>query len=302
MSCGTVEISSGNPPWYVMDENDQIMPLEVPSRLKEHPELVRRGLEPVDPSKIGVVYRTSVLKEPLYYIKIVNTDTEEAAVYQRLSQRLASPNHTIPGELTPNETGHPLLIMPAMSHFGFLILTGSSLYDTLAMFLQVIEGLEYMHSLHIAHMDVCPANIVAAPLSKDQPYPDVEPGKMYYIDFGSSLQLPFGPGVQTSVPLGPSQYALEYGIHDFDPYSWDVYCAALTLRHTLKVHNSLFKERTINRFDSLDISPGALALNYSIVPRARQVLTGILWGLVIWDSIKNMVHHIAKVLWWPFSP
>ncbi|KAL7284440.1 hypothetical protein ACG7TL_001731 [Trametes sanguinea] len=210
MSSRAVEMSSGNPPWYVMDENGQIMPLEVPTRLKEHPELVRRGLEPVDPSKI----------EPLYYIKIVDTDTEEAAVYQRLSQCLASPNHTIPGEITSPGAGHPLLITPSLSEFGFLIMRCPSLYYTLAMFRQMIE-------------DVCPDNIVVAPLWKDPPYPDVEPGKMYYIDFGSSLQLPLGPGVQRSILLGPSQYALRYDIHNFDPYSWDVYCAALTLRATL---------------------------------------------------------------------
>ncbi|KAJ3017868.1 hypothetical protein NUW54_g484 [Trametes sanguinea] len=234
MSCGTVEASSGNPPWYVMDEDGQIMPLEVPARLKSHPEVIRRGLEPVDPFKIGVVYRTSALKEPQYYIKIVDTSTQEAEVYKRLSQCLATPNHTVPGEPTPPEAGHPLLITPDLSDFEMYITMVSSLSETLAFFYQMLEGIEYRHSMNIAHMDVCSSNIVTASLRTDQPCPNVEPGKLYFIDFGSSLQLPLGPGVQGAIPLPPSQYGLVYGIKHFDPYSWDIYCAALTMRQTLE--------------------------------------------------------------------
>ncbi|OSD00597.1 hypothetical protein PYCCODRAFT_1393200 [Trametes coccinea BRFM310] len=306
MPSRAVETSSGNPPWYVMDENGQIMPLEVPTRLKEHPELVRRGLEPVDPSKIGVVYRTFVLKKPLYYIKIVDTSTEEAAVYQRLRlQCMASPNHTIPGEITPPEAGHPLLITPELGDFGLSIMRASSLYDSLARFLQLIEGLEYMHNQHIAHMDICLDNVVAAPLWKDPPYPDVEPGKMYYIDFGSSLQLPFGPGVQRAISLGPSQYALQYDIHNFDPYSWDVYCAALTLRATLDAyrrdHWCFITRLYLGWLEGNERGCAGVCRCRPTARRARQLLAGILWCVGIWEGTKNVLRRAMDGIWSPFS-
>ena len=87
----------------------------------------------------GVVYRTSLLKEPLYHIKILRTDTEEAAVFQRLSQLPDPRNHTIPGELTPPEAGHPLLITPSLSDFDTLIGSDAPLTRTLDMFLQLME-------------------------------------------------------------------------------------------------------------------------------------------------------------------
>ena len=65
--------------------------------------------------------------------------------------------------------------------------------------------------------------------------PNVERDRVYFIDFGSSLQLPLGPGYQHAITLPPSQYALTYGITRFDPYSWDVYCAALAMEQALEV-------------------------------------------------------------------
>ncbi|KAH9894048.1 hypothetical protein C8Q73DRAFT_790627 [Cubamyces lactineus] len=229
-------MSSGNPPWYEIDEDGELMVLEVPARLKSHPEVIRRGfeLEPAYPCKIGVVYRTSLLKEPLYHIKILDTDTEEAAIFQRLSQHPDPRNHTIPGELTPPEVGHPLLIMPSLSDFHTLIGFDAPLSRALSMFLQLMEGIEFMHSLQIAHMDICLGNVVAANRSIGQRYPDVVPGRAYLIDFGSSLQLPLGPGLQRAISLPPSQYRLAYNITYFDPYSWDVYCAALMMQQAME--------------------------------------------------------------------
>ncbi|KAJ8469924.1 hypothetical protein ONZ51_g8668 [Trametes cubensis] len=199
-------MSPGNPPWYEIDEDGEIMILEVPARLKTHPEVIRRGfeLEPATPCKIGVVYRTSVLKEPLYYIKILDTDTDEAAVFQRLSHYCRDPrNHTIPGELTPPDAGHPLLITPSLSHFETLALAGSDsrLHRTLSMFLQLMEGYNSAQKLLIAQ-DICLGNVVAAHWGTHH-YPGVKPGKVYFIDFGSSLQLPLGPGQQHAITLPP---------------------------------------------------------------------------------------------------
>ena len=77
----------------------------------------------------------------MYHIKIVDTDTEEAAVFQRLSRCRDPRNHTIPGKVTPPGAGHPLLITPSLSHFETLALAGSDsrLHRTLSMFLQLLE-------------------------------------------------------------------------------------------------------------------------------------------------------------------
>ncbi|KAJ8474866.1 hypothetical protein ONZ51_g6945 [Trametes cubensis] len=277
-------MTSGNPPWYEIDENGQIMVLEVPSRLKSHPEVIRRGLEPTDPWKVGVVYSTSMLKEPLYYIKILDTDTEEAAIFQQLSRQVDTRNHTIPGELTPPETGHPLLITPAMSDFSALL----------------IEGIEYMHDLRITHMDICPGNVLVADPQIDRRYSGVEPGKVYLIDFGSSLQLPLGPGSQHAITLPPSQFRPENGITCFDPYSWDVYCAALTMQQTLK---------TCYRNDPPRIAclyadwlkgkeRGCKAVCHCrpTARRARQVLTGVLWLVRAWEQVKNVLYILKSSL------
>ena len=92
------------------------------------------------------MYRTSVLKPPLYYIKIIDTDTEEAPIFQRLSRLRDPRNHTIPGELTSPEAGHPLLITPAMSDLYALVGLDTSLSHTLSAFLQLME--------------VCPATVI----------------------------------------------------------------------------------------------------------------------------------------------
>ncbi|KAI0659598.1 hypothetical protein C8Q70DRAFT_120564 [Cubamyces menziesii] len=286
-------MASGNPPWYEVDENGELMVLEVPARLKSHPEVIRRGfeLEPACPCKIGVVYRTSLLKEPLYHIKILDTDTEEAAIFQRLSQLPDPRNHTIPGELTPPEAGHPLLITPSLTSFDALIGFNAPLSRALGIYLQLMEGIEFMHSLQIAHMDICQGNVVAAEYDIGQRYPDVVPGRVYFIDFGSSLQLPLGPGLQRAITLPPSQFRLVYDITYFDPYSWDVYCAALTMEQELelyynkrpplvaRLYNDWLKGKERGCTGVCHCRPTAR--------RARQVLAGILWGVRVWERVKN---------------
>ncbi|KAJ2990155.1 hypothetical protein NUW54_g8557 [Trametes sanguinea] len=91
---------SDNPPWYVQDENGEFVVLAVPLRLKEHPEIVRRGLqlEPAYPMKVGTVYRSSHHKDPQYVVKILDTDTEERDIYIRLLRDLCLMNSE-PGRL-----------------------------------------------------------------------------------------------------------------------------------------------------------------------------------------------------------
>ncbi|KAH9886761.1 hypothetical protein C8Q73DRAFT_748913 [Cubamyces lactineus] len=276
-------MSTGNPPWYETDEDGQITILEVPARLKSHPEVLRRGfeLEPAYPCKIGVVYRTSLLKEPLYHIKILDTDTQEAAMFQLLSRQLTSP-----------EAGHPLLITPSL----FVRLESCSLMGRV---ISCFQGIEYMHSLHIAHMDICPGNVVAAARNIGQRYPDVEPGKAYLIDFGSSLQFTLGPGSQPAIVLPPSQFRLEYDITYFDPYSWDVYCAALTMQRTMETyygrHPPLIARLYASWLEGKERGCTTVCHCRPTARRARQVLTGIVWGVRAWEFLKNVLYNLKAL-------
>ncbi|KAL7282786.1 hypothetical protein ACG7TL_004262 [Trametes sanguinea] len=232
-------MSSDNPPWFAHDSNGGIAILEVPSRLKSHPEVIRRSLElePANPMKVGVVYVTTYSKDPQYVVKILDTDSEERAIYHRLLQDLDCPrNHTIPAELTSLEAGHPLLIMPFVwLSYSYHIRKDTSLFEKLGFCLQVLEGVEYLHDHKIAHLDLCLGNVVASSNARHQPYPGLTPKKVYIIDFGSARQLSLGPGVQPAIKLPSSQMPKPRGIEYLDPYSWDVYCAADIMRDILEV-------------------------------------------------------------------
>ncbi|KAI0331333.1 hypothetical protein GY45DRAFT_1248911 [Cubamyces sp. BRFM 1775] len=303
-------MSSGNPPWYETDENGEIMILEIPARLKSHPEVIRRGLELVSFTKIGVVYRTRAGMGPQYYIKILDTDTEEATIYQQLSRLVDPRNHTTPGELTSPEVGHPLLITPAMSDLEGLLGQKKTLSHTLSTFLQLMEGIEFMHSLRIAHMcchlpivwDICTSNLVATDIHISRLFPNlnVEPDRVYFIDFGSSLQLPLGPGYQHAITLPPSQYGLARGITRFDPYSWDVYCAALTMERALKScyrnDSPLIARLYVDWVKGKERGCTTVCRCRPTAHRARQLLTGILWGVCVWECVQNAICSLKVLL------
>ncbi|KAJ8473277.1 hypothetical protein ONZ51_g7977 [Trametes cubensis] len=193
------------PPWYVKDEHGRIDALAIPERLRTHPEIQRRGIVLSDPLKPGSVYSTSTLHDPQYAVKILRIETEERKIYEMLLVDIRNPhNHTLPAELT--ETGYPLLIMPRLWTFRNLH-RGSewSLHEALGYLLQVVEGVEYLHRRHIAHLDLCVGNIlVSGP--EDEPYHErIVAYKIFIIDFDSAQRFKLGPGVQPAIQLPPSQ-------------------------------------------------------------------------------------------------
>ncbi|KAI8998875.1 kinase-like domain-containing protein [Trametes punicea] len=294
-------MSPDNPPWLETDANGHISVLEVPARLSAHPEVLRRGLEPVDTLKIGVVYRTSQRQSPQYVIKILHLDSEEREIYQRLLENLASPNHTIPAELTSPDAGHPLLIMPALWDYVFICHSNSSLYDTLGSFLQLIEGVEYLHDHHIAHMDLCPDNIVTANRRQDQPHPHVIPGKLYIIDFGSSRQFHLGPGEQPAITLPPSQIPPPNGLKRFDPYSWDVYCAAQIMQVFLEMNHGercppWIARRYIEWLIGTERGCTDVCRCRPTARKARQVLAGIRWVVGMWEMLEGVLRYMSSTL------
>ncbi|KAI0655867.1 kinase-like domain-containing protein [Cubamyces menziesii] len=92
------------------------------------------------------------------------------------------------------------------------------------IFYQLAEALEYLHSLRIAHLDVCHDNFVAALPEDERSQPAVVARRVYIFDFGTSRQLTLGPGAHNAITLPPTQIPPPNGLKHFDPYSWDVYC------------------------------------------------------------------------------
>ncbi|KAJ8472633.1 hypothetical protein ONZ51_g8397 [Trametes cubensis] len=230
-----ISLDDSGPPWYDKDENGRIDVLAIPKRLRTHPEIQRRGIVLAEPPKPGSVYSTSTLHDPQYAVKILRSETEERKIYEMLLVDIRnSHNHTLPAELT--ETGYPLLIMPRLWNYRTLHRGNEwSLYETLGYLLQVVEGVEYLHRLHIAHLDLCTGNIlVSGP--EDEPYHEgIVAYKIFIIDFDSAQRFKLGPGVQPAIQLPPSQTRPPNGLKHFDPYSWDVYCTGHVLNHIMLV-------------------------------------------------------------------
>ena len=53
---------------------------------------------------------------------------------------------------------------------------------------------------------------------------EVQPGKVYIIDFDTSRRFEKGPGHQHAIDLPECACKPPPGVTRFDPYSWDVYC------------------------------------------------------------------------------
>lgn len=187
---------SDNPPWYAYRPDGRPSGGGVPDRLFRHPVIQQRkihlshavkrvrrsrtirvsnqGIECYNPR--GIVFFTLVAPAPALLgnqvVKILNTDTQEMRIYERLLPDLHRPNnHTVPGEIT--RTGHPLLIMPRLHDINSLHIhdgwTLQRVMDAMLQFVEVrgttphlslgllltrdnIQGIEYLHSKQIAHI------------------------------------------------------------------------------------------------------------------------------------------------------
>ncbi|EJF64998.1 hypothetical protein DICSQDRAFT_167148 [Dichomitus squalens LYAD-421 SS1] len=146
---------------------------------------------------------------------------------------MTSPNHVIPGEVV--QSAPPLLLMPHLSGLNAVNLYDAPLTSLVDVFLQILEGVEYLHSQQIAHLDLCTGNIVAAFDEHAVHDKRVEAGKIYLIDFQMSRQLRLPPGQQPAILLPETQVTPPGGIKQLDPYSWDVYCLGDVFKRRLKV-------------------------------------------------------------------
>ncbi|KAI0073904.1 hypothetical protein K474DRAFT_1626794 [Panus rudis PR-1116 ss-1] len=226
------------PPWFAKDpDTGRIDILGIPEQLKLHPEILRCGMVLREPVKPGVAFTTTRTEKPCYVVKVLKLDSEERSIYEYLQQHdLASPNHTIPFELST--LGHPLLIMPYVSWISSLrpaTNDGWTSYELLSLFLQLAEGIEFLHRHHIAHMDYCYSNTLIAirqDLVNDKRLVE---GKLYIIDFDWSRRFKYGPGVQPAITLTPTQIEPPNGLKHFDPYAWDVYCLGRVCQDIIRI-------------------------------------------------------------------
>ncbi|KAI0655854.1 hypothetical protein C8Q70DRAFT_1015952 [Cubamyces menziesii] len=228
-------MSSDGPPWFAYYPDGDIRFGGVPDRLLDHPEIRRRGINLTDALKPGVVFRAA-LDRPAFVVKVIDLDTEELPIYERLlrvSDIRLDYNHTVPSEIYRD--GHPLLMMPYLNTLtSLLIKEGCTLDRLLDIFYQLVEGVEYLHDLRIAHLDICYDNVVTA-LPRDVPFhSEVVPRRVYLIDFNTSKRLTLGPGAQPAITLPPTQTPPPHGLKHFDPYSWDMYCLGRLLQDVMK--------------------------------------------------------------------
>ncbi|KAI0711749.1 hypothetical protein C8Q76DRAFT_65274 [Earliella scabrosa] len=220
------------------EENDymDMGPFSPPQWLRNHSELRSRNIVLTTFLSPFCAWRTDGFSRiPQYAVKIVD-DTIEADIYDQLHRlEPTSPNHTLPCHVIRDE--HQTLIMPCLDDATALdsVFRAPDLSSLLGFFRQVVEGVEFLHSHNIAHMDMCNGQLIAARERDAVDHPNIEPGKVYIIDYGASRRLELGPGHQPAVELPETQCKPPLGMKRFDPYSWDVYCTGVLFKTFVEV-------------------------------------------------------------------
>ncbi|KAI0728098.1 kinase-like domain-containing protein [Irpex lacteus] len=168
----------------------------------------------------------------LWVLKSVDSNSEELVTLKFLSSCPSSSNHTLPTEIIP--CGDTCLIRMPFVRDGSLVLWKSieEIYDATE---QYLEGLQFMHRLGIAHLDIAWRNVVYA--QNSHPAIDslaVSIRRAYFIDFGCAKR--FLPVVgysngSTVIPFPPNtgHYPPPEGNEAVNPYAYDMYCMGWVL-------------------------------------------------------------------------
>ncbi|PIL34811.1 hypothetical protein GSI_02598 [Ganoderma sinense ZZ0214-1] len=212
--------------------------LAVPAWLADDLELRRRGITLVECLRPPTVFCTSWFATPQHVVKIVEPDAnlkldiDEAAICEFLQRPGAreSPdtNHTIPCDVVHAEK--TVLVMPYLpSMKAPPTLDPRWLESFLDLAYQLLEGIDYLHRNRIAHMDICPGNLLAATPREADLDDRLAAGTVYIIDFDRALRLAHAPGTQGPILLPSAQFAPPPGVTHLDPYAWDVHCAGRVL-------------------------------------------------------------------------
>ncbi|KAI0323813.1 hypothetical protein GY45DRAFT_1289828 [Cubamyces sp. BRFM 1775] len=225
------------------DDDDYVLASRPPRWLMNHQELHRRGISITDLIKPRCLYRTSPFSEETQYaVKILAEGFPEAEMYKELLQDRDPRNHILPVELLDTET-RPILLMPCLSEFFVLLLYKWRTSDFLKLFLQLVEGVEYLHDHNITHGDICHGNVLVAKERNVHGHPEIQPGRVYIIDLETVRRLPAPPGVQPALPLPQAQCRPPIkDMTQLDPYSWDVYCLGRFFGYLL---GRVYRKRTV---------------------------------------------------------
>ncbi|KAI0357958.1 hypothetical protein OH77DRAFT_1318258 [Trametes cingulata] len=219
------------PPWFAKRPDGVIQYGAVPDRLLHNRELRNRGIvldHALKPGTVFVTFNplTSEFMEPEYVVKVLDLNTEELPIYERLLRDIhSSANHTVPSEILHSD--HPILLMPLLDHISTYLrdlAPGKPLCPLLQAFHELIEGVEYLHRQHIAHLDLCIGNVAVAYRQRATSYKGVTPNRVYIIDYDTAKQFALGPGHQRAIILPDTQITPPNESRVFDPYSWDIYC------------------------------------------------------------------------------
>ncbi|KAI0076781.1 hypothetical protein K474DRAFT_1597253 [Panus rudis PR-1116 ss-1] len=268
-----------------------------PRWLREHPVLVAKGIQLVTPLKPFCVWGTGLRVPVPYAVKIIKPDSPEADIYDLLHQlNPASPNHTLPCDVIRHGSKQAILLMPFLEQDIVDAVHGKeeNLMTLLGLFLQVIEGLEFLHDLHIAHMDIYPGQVIIGQEDLEVNYhTGVEAGKAYIIDYGESRILDKGPLRQEAIDLPETFYRPPPGITRLDPYSWDIYCVGTLMKQLCELH---FKKQPtpwiLRRYTQWLIGEergcNKVCSCRPSARKARQVLSLIQWSLNIWEKLVNI--------------
>ncbi|KAI0749750.1 hypothetical protein C8Q80DRAFT_644754 [Daedaleopsis nitida] len=268
---------------------------KAPAWLFEHPAIRAKGISALPVTmKPQVVFGTHQKPDsPTWVIKIIPAGSPEIEIYEYLLKNdLSSPNHTLPAEIVPGEP--PLLIMPGCGTTGTTRGVGmASLRVVIDDFYQIVEGIDYLHRRHIAHMDFALDNTTIATQATVKHHRHLEVNKIYIIDFGFSRRLELGPRAQSPVDLGHLNLSIGYGVPRLDPYSWDVLCMGKALLFLLDMfYNSNGKHPWIcTRYAQWLVGkeqgcPGVCRCRPT-ARRALQVLAVIRWLVHGWDACAS---------------
>ncbi|KAI0325206.1 hypothetical protein GY45DRAFT_1330626 [Cubamyces sp. BRFM 1775] len=230
---------SSGPPWEAYNPDGSIHMGGVPDRLLDHPEMQRRGITLGYAMHPGFVFASVPAEGQQFVVKVLDLNTEELSIYERLLQADKPRNHTIPCDIY--REGHPLLIMPLLIPLRSLVFRKClTLRRLLHIFEELAEGVEFLHEQHIAHLDICPNNVLAALDEHVSEHPNrgLACERTYIIDFDTSRQLALGPGDQHAITLPPTQVPPPDDLTCFDPYSWDIYCLGRVYEMAIRAFSS----------------------------------------------------------------
>ncbi|KAI0738339.1 hypothetical protein C8Q80DRAFT_1114103, partial [Daedaleopsis nitida] len=234
-------------------------------------------------------------------VKVVPPNSREVEIYEYLRKNdISSPNHTLPG-VDIIQCDRPFLIMPA-GDITYFKRRSWRLYETLDDFYQIVEGIEYLHRHHIAHMDFVLDNTTVAHETAVKYHPQLELGKIYVIDFGLSRRFALGPGHQPAVDLCGTTLSRRYRVQQLDPYAWDMLCMGETLKR--------FLEHMYRQTSSTPPKICAWYVQWLIgkeqgctgvchcrptARRARQVLAVMRWLAHLWDACARAFEHVIGI-------